>query len=75
MPKRPRSDETHKRHKHPALNEDDEMLDIRSQLDMLHKISSKLSEEKKRNRIIVALIGMLVLVAEVANIITKLVLK
>lgn len=74
MPKRHRSEETHRRHKQNPF-EDDEMCDIRSQIDMLHKISSKMTEEKKKNRIIVALIGMLVLVAEVANIITKLVLK
>ena len=75
MPKRPFSDQTHHRHRNNRLDEDDEILDIRSQIDMLHKISAKLSDEKKKNRIIVALIGMLVLVAEVANIITKLVLR
>lgn len=75
MPRRTISDETHNHQRHHERDEDDEMLDIRSQIDMLHKMSNKIDDERKKNRIIVAMIGMLVLVAEIANIVTKLVLR
>lgn len=75
MPKRTLSDQTHKHPNHHKFQDEDDMVDIRSQIDMLHKMSSKIEDERKKNRIIVALIGMLVLVAEIANIVTKLILK
>lgn len=45
--------------------------DIRSRVDILHKMSKNVEIERKRNRVIITLIGTLVLVAEFVSIITK----
>ena len=50
----------------------DHLFDIRSQLELLHKLHVKVDDERKKNRTLIAIVGMLVLVAEITGIITKL---
>jgi len=70
--RRHNSDVTHHRQNR---HETEDMHDIRSQIDMLHQLTTKIDREKKKNRVIIAMIGMLVLVAEITNIVTKLIFR
>ena len=45
---------------------------IHSRINDIHQLSRGIERERKKNKIIVILIGILVLVAEVVSIITKL---
>lgn len=65
------SDNTYNRRAQNKQSED--LFDIRSQVDLLHKLHLKVDEERRKNRTLMGIVGLLVLVAEIVNIITKLI--
>lgn len=61
-------------HNHPRKSgSSDQLFDIRSQLDMIHRLHTRVDVEHRKNRTLIAIVGMLMLIAEIASIITKLV--